>query len=39
MFVFDAKQITYDIGGVTFGGQPGEHPTIWPPASFIWATA
>jgi tetrahydromethanopterin S-methyltransferase subunit H len=28
MFVFDAKQITYDIGGVTFGGQPGEHPTI-----------
>ena len=28
MFVFEAEQITYDIGGVTFGGQPGEHPTI-----------
>lgn len=28
MFVFEAEQITYDIGGVVFGGQPGEYPTI-----------
>lgn len=28
MFVFEAEQITYDIGGVMFGGQPGEHPTV-----------
>lgn len=28
MFIFEAEQITYDIGGVVFGGQPGEYPTI-----------
>lgn len=28
MFVFDAEQVTYEIGGVTFGGQPGEYPTV-----------
>lgn len=28
MFVFEAKQIAYDIGGVTIGGQPGEYPTV-----------
>jgi len=28
MFVFEAEQKTYDIGGVVFGGQPGEYPTI-----------
>lgn len=28
MFVFEAEQKTYDIGGVVFGGQPGEYPTV-----------
>lgn len=28
MFVFEAEQITYELGGVTFGGQPGEYPTV-----------
>ena len=28
MFVFEAEQIAYDVGGVTFGGQPGEYPTV-----------
>lgn len=28
MFVFEAEQHAYDIGGVTFGGQPGEYPTV-----------
>ena len=28
MFVFEAPQVTYDIGGVVFGGQPGEYPTV-----------
>lgn len=28
MFIFEAEQKIYDIGGVTFGGQPGEYPTI-----------
>ncbi|MFQ5534549.1 MAG: hypothetical protein ACE5EM_06980 [Sphingomonadales bacterium] len=27
MFVFEAEQVAYDIGGVMVGGQPGEHPT------------
>ncbi len=28
MFVFEAEQKVYDIGGVKFGGQPGEYPTV-----------
>lgn len=28
MFLFEAEQVTYEIGGVTFGGQPGEYPTV-----------
>lgn len=28
MFVFEAKQKTYEVGGVVFGGQPGEYPTV-----------
>ena len=28
MFVFEAEQHAYDIGGVTFGGQPGEYPIV-----------
>ncbi|MDE3076291.1 MAG: hypothetical protein KGJ86_12760 [Chloroflexota bacterium] len=28
MFVFETPQTTYDVGGVTFGGQPGEYPTV-----------
>lgn len=28
MFVFEAEQLTYDVGGVVFGGQPGEYPTV-----------
>ena len=28
MFVFEAEQKTYDVGGVVFGGQPGEYPTV-----------
>lgn len=28
MFVFETEQVTYEIGGVTFGGQPGEYPTV-----------
>ena len=28
MFVFEATQLSYDIGGITFGGQPGEYPTV-----------
>ncbi|RMF81116.1 MAG: hypothetical protein D6737_05950 [Chloroflexi bacterium] len=28
MFIFEAEQIAYDIGGVIFGGQPGEYPTV-----------
>lgn len=28
MFVFEAEQKVYDIGGVMFGGQPGEYPTV-----------
>jgi tetrahydromethanopterin S-methyltransferase subunit H len=28
MFVFEAEQKAYEIGGVTFGGQPGEYPTV-----------
>jgi len=28
MFVFDAEQKSYDVGGVVFGGQPGEYPTV-----------
>jgi len=28
MFKFDRKQEIYDIGGVKFGGQPGENPTV-----------
>jgi len=27
MFTFEAAQEVYEIGGVTLGGQPGEHPT------------
>ena len=27
MFVFEAEQVAYDIGGVMVGGQPGEYPT------------
>lgn len=27
MFTFEADQAVYEIGGVTIGGQPGEHPT------------
>ncbi len=27
MFVFKKEQQTYDFGGVTIGGNPGEHPT------------
>jgi len=28
MFKFDKKQEVYEIGGVKFGGQPGEYPTV-----------
>ncbi|HBY98674.1 MAG: hypothetical protein M5U01_24490 [Ardenticatenaceae bacterium] len=28
MFVFEAEQKAYNIGGVVFGGQPGEYPTV-----------
>ncbi len=28
MFRFQAEQKAYDIGGVVFGGQPGEYPTV-----------
>ncbi|MFQ5660956.1 MAG: hypothetical protein ACE5GZ_11050 [Gammaproteobacteria bacterium] len=28
MWVFEAEQVAYDIGGVMFGGQPGEYPTV-----------
>lgn len=28
MFVFEAEQKVYDVGGVMFGGQPGEYPTV-----------
>jgi len=28
MFKFDKKQEVFDIGGVKFGGQPGEYPTV-----------
>ena len=28
MFKFDRKQEVYEVGGVKFGGQPGEHPTV-----------
>ena len=28
MFVFEAEQFAYDIGGVMVGGQPGEYPTV-----------
>jgi len=28
MFTFEAEQKTYNVGGVTFGGQPGEYPTV-----------
>lgn len=28
MFLFEAEQMSYDIGGVMFGGQPGEYPTV-----------
>jgi len=27
MFTFDEEQEVFEIGGVTLGGQPGEHPT------------
>ncbi len=28
MFVFKKNQVSYDFGGVTVGGQPGENPTV-----------
>ncbi|TFF67734.1 hypothetical protein EU520_01355 [Candidatus Thorarchaeota archaeon] len=28
MFVFKKEQVSYDFGGVTIGGQPGENPTV-----------
>ena len=28
MFKFDKKQEVFEIGGVKFGGQPGEYPTV-----------
>lgn len=28
MFRFDKKQEVYEVGGVKFGGQPGEYPTV-----------
>jgi tetrahydromethanopterin S-methyltransferase subunit H len=28
MFVFKKDQISYDFGGVTIGGQPGENPSV-----------
>lgn len=28
MFLFDKEQEVYDIGGVKFGGQPGDYPTV-----------
>ncbi len=28
MFKFDKKQEVFDVGGVKFGGQPGEYPTV-----------
>jgi tetrahydromethanopterin S-methyltransferase subunit H len=28
MFKFKAEQKIFDIGGVKFGGQPGEVPTV-----------
>lgn len=28
MFKFDKKQEVFEVGGVNFGGQPGEYPTV-----------
>jgi tetrahydromethanopterin S-methyltransferase subunit H len=28
MFTFEEEQEVYDVNGVKFGGQPGEHPTV-----------
>lgn len=28
MFVFKKEQISYDFGGITIGGHPGENPTV-----------
>ena len=28
MFKFDKKQEVFELGGVKFGGQPGENPTV-----------
>lgn len=28
MFKFDKKQEVFDIGGIKFGGQPGQYPTV-----------
>ena len=28
MFRFETKQNVYNVGGVTFGGQPGDYPTV-----------
>ncbi|WMW24199.1 tetrahydromethanopterin S-methyltransferase subunit H [Methanolobus sediminis] len=28
MFKFDKKQEVFDVGGVKFGGQPGQYPTV-----------
>lgn len=28
MFVFEAEQKVFDVGGVKFGGQPGEYPCV-----------
>ncbi|AEH61559.1 tetrahydromethanopterin S-methyltransferase, MtrH subunit [Methanosalsum zhilinae DSM 4017] len=28
MFKFDKKQEVYEVGGINFGGQPGQYPTV-----------
>ena len=28
MFKFDKKQEVFEVGGVKFGGQPGQYPTV-----------
>jgi tetrahydromethanopterin S-methyltransferase subunit H len=34
MFKFEKEQLVCDIGGVKFGGQPGEYPTVIVPSIF-----
>ena len=34
MFVFETEQKVCEIGGVKFGGQPGQYPTVVIPSIF-----